>query len=409
MTWTTLLFWTFACLGLEAFFSGSELALVSADKLKLTHRAARGHRGAQMALALARKPEWFFSATLLGQTLFVVGNSILVTFFIFDRFGADYELFGLLLSPLILIFGEAVPKTLFQQWADRLTPIVSPIVLFFSYLFFPIVWPLSKLTLLLLGGVRGSLLSGHEVTRESLEVLLKESEISRELPQVFKKSLLKILRFTRKKTHEIMTPLVEVFSLRDTTSVEDAALMCGEEAFSIVPLFQRRAYNIVGTINFVDLLLAKNPKAPLSSLMQEPMYVTEQMGVRTLFLLFRDQERKFAVVVDEYGAAVGIVTLEDILEEVVGEIEDEFDEEQKNLNRVSPTQYLFYGRTTIDEINEKFRWHLPKENYSTLAGFLLAKLGCVPKSGDVLHYGDLTFLVKVATPRSIEEVLIEIG
>ncbi len=409
MTWTILIFWTFVCLGLEAFFSGSELALVSADKLKLTHRAARGHRGARMALSLAQKPEWFFSATLLGQTLFVVGNSILVTFFIFDHFGPDYQLFGLLLSPLILIFGEAVPKTLFQQWADRLTPIVSPVVLFFSYLFFPIVWPLSKLTLLLLGGVRGSLLSGHEVTRESLEVLLKESEISRELPQVFKKSLLKILRFTRKKTHEIMTPLVEVFSLRDNTSVEEAALMCGEEAFSVVPLFQRRAYNIVGTINFVDLLLEKKLKAPLSSLMQQPLYVTEYMGVRTLFLLFRDQQRKFAVVVDEYGVAVGIVTLEDILEEVVGEIEDEFDEEQKNLSRISPTQYLFHGRTTIDEINEKFRWHLPKENYSTLAGFLLVKLGCVPKSGDVLHYGDLTFLIKTATSRSIEEVLIEIG
>jgi len=142
MTWHTLVLWTSICLVLEAFFSGSELAIVSADKLKLAHRAAQGHRGAKAALALAHRPEWFFSTTLLGQSLFIVANSILVTFFIFDHFGVRYEFFGLLLSPVILIFGEAVPKSLFQQWADRLTPIVSPVVILVSYLFFPVVWPL---------------------------------------------------------------------------------------------------------------------------------------------------------------------------------------------------------------------------------------------------------------------------
>ena len=173
MTWTLLISLTTVCLVLEAFFSGAELAIVSADKLKLAHRAAQGNRGAKVAVVLAKRPEWFFSTTLLGQNLFIVANSILITFFIFGNFGMKYEFLGLLLSPFVLIFGEAVPKSLAQQWADRLAPIVSPFVMIFSYLFYPIVWPLSKLTLLLMGGVRGSLLSGHEVTRESLEILLR--------------------------------------------------------------------------------------------------------------------------------------------------------------------------------------------------------------------------------------------
>lgn len=409
MNWVSLLFGTAFCLAMEAFFSGGELALVSADKLRLTHRAARKDRRAGMALMLARRPEWFFSATLLGQNLFIVANSILVTFFIFDRYGMDYEFFGLLLTPLVLVFGEVVPKSLSQQWADRLAPIVSPFILLFSYLFFPVVWPLSRLTLLLMGGVRGSLLAGHEVTRESLELLVRESDISRDLSPVFKRSLLKILAFARRKTHEVMTPLVEVFSLRDTTTVEEAVTLCSDEGYSSIPVFQKRAYNIVGIVNFRHLLLEKDLNRPVGQLMDPPLYASHQMGVRDLFLLLREQRKNFAVVVDEYGGTVGVVTLEDILEEVVGEIHDEYDEEKVTWSKVNSNQYLFEGRVTIDEINEKLHWALPKENYGTLAGFLCARFGRIPQSGEVLHYGGLTFLIKTASPRSIGEVLVELG
>ncbi len=408
MSWGALIFWTSVCLALEGFFSGSELALVSADKLKLAHRATRGDRGAKMAMTLAHRPEWFFTATLLGQNLFIVANSILITFFIVDVFGMKYEFFGLLLSPLILIFGEAVPKSLFQQWADRLAPLVSPIVLIFSYLFFPVVWPLSKLTLLLMGGVKGSLLTGHEVTRESLELLLSESEVPRELSPVFKQSLLKILGFAKKATHEIMTPLIEVFSLRDSTSVREAIATCREEGYSSVPIFQKRAYNIVGVVAFFGLLFVKDLKAPLSESMEPPLYVPPHMGVKDLFLLFRDRQKNFAVVVDEYGVAMGVVTLEDILEEVVGEIQDEYDEEKVTWKKIGGSRFQFSGRVKIDEINEKLLWNLPKGSSETLNGFLLAQFGHIPQSGEVLHFGNLTFLIKTATPRSIEEVLVEV-
>lgn len=407
MSWTALILWTILLLALEAFFSGSELALVSADKLKLTHKAARGDRGAKVAVSLAGRPEWFFSTTLLGQNLFIVGNSILVTFFIYDRYGMEYEFYGLLLSPLILIFGEVVPKSLFQQWADRIVTVVSPIILLFSYLFLPVVWPLSKLTLLLMGGVRGSLLEGHQVTRESLELLLRESEIPRELSSVLKKSLLKILVFAQKYAFEVMTPLIKVFCLRDNTSVEDAISLCQEEGYSSVPIFQKRTYNIVGVVNFYKLLLTRDLEAPISDLMEPPFYVSNQMGVKDLFLLLRGHKKDFAVVVDEYGGAAGIITLEDILEEIVGEIQDEFDEVKVRWKMVGPAQYLFDGRVSIDEINEKLRWGIPKNGSETLAGFLLTQFGTIPGTGEVLRYGSLTFLIKTATPRSIDEVLVE--
>lgn len=409
MTWTSLIGWTALFLVLEGFFSGSELAIVSADKLKLTHRAAQGNRGAKIALALARRPEWFFSTTLLGQGLFIVANSVLVTFFIFDHYGVRYEFFGLLLSPLILIFGEAVPKSLFQQWADRLTPYVAPVVFAFSYLFSPVVWPLSKLTLLLMGGVKGSLLTGHEVSRESLELLLRESEAPRELAPVFKKSLLKTLVFTTKTVREIMTPLSEVFSLSETSDIGEAIAVSREEGYSYVPVFKRRAYHIVGVVKFFDLLFAKDLASPVGSLMKEPFYVPAAMPAKDLFLSFRERKIDFAVVVDEYGGSAGVVTLEDILEEIVGEIEDEYDVSRVSWKRVGPSQFLLEGRMTIDAANEKLHLGLPKGRYETVAGFVLSQLGHFPKSGDVVHFGHLTILVKTVTARTVDEILVEIG
>jgi len=408
MTWTSLILWTVACLALEAFFAGSELALVSADKLKLAHRAARGNQGAKIALALAKKPEWLFSTTLLGQNLFIVANSALITFFIFDRFGTQYEFFGLLLSPLILIFGEAVPKSLFQQWADRLTPLVAPVIYISSYIFFPIVWPLSRLTLWLMGGVEGSLMHGHEVTRDSLELLLKESEAPRELSPTFKKSLLKILTFANKQTHEIMTPLIEVFSLRDTTTVAEAVEICREEGYSSFPIFQKRAYNIIGMVDYFALLFAPDGKQSITALMEPPLYVPPQMDVQELFKTLQEKRKKIAVVVDEFGGAAGIATLEDIVEAVLGQIQDEYDDEKVSWKQVGGSQYLIQGRVNLDEINERLRWSLPKGNYETLAGFLLTQFKKFPQTGDVFHFGNLTFLIKTATDRSIDEVLVEI-
>lgn len=408
MSWTTLAIWTAVCLVLEGFFAGSELALVSADKLKLAHRAAGGNAGAKVAMALARRPEWFFSTTLLGQSLFIVANSTLVTFFIFDHFGTQYELFGLLLSPLILVFGEAVPKSVFQRWADFITPLVAPVVYAASYFFLPLVWPLSRLTLWLMGGVQGSLMHGHEVTRDSLELLLNESEAPRELTPVFKKSLLKILAFAKKETHEVMTPLIEVFSLRDSTTVGEAIDIAREEGYSSFPVFQKRAYNIVGVLDFQDLLFAQKEDAPITTLMHPPLYVPPQMGVQDLFRLFQQNGSKFAVVIDEFGGASGIVTLEDIVEAVLGQIQDEYDEERLHWKQVGPSQFQFEGRVTVDEINERLRWNLPKGNYETLAGFLLTEFKRFPQTGEVFHFGNLTFLIKTATERSIDEILVEI-
>jgi len=398
---------TAICLVMEAVFSGAELALVTCDKLRLSHRAARGEKGARIALQLVRRPEWFFSTTLLGQNLFIVGNSVLVTFFIFKYLGTEYEALGLLLAPVILIFGEALPKSIFQRGADRLGPRVAPFILFFSYLCFPVVWALSRFTLLLMGGVRGAVPSGPRVSRETLELFVKEAQRSEALSENFRRMLLRILSFSQQRTREVMTPLVEVVSLRESSTIRETLQMLGEERHTYLPIYQRRSSNIVGVVSVFDLLFNPRLDAPVGEVMTPPLYVSELMGVKELFLLLRKEQRPFAVVVDEYGGAQGVVTMEDILEEIVGEIEDEYDIREANWTRLETGRYLFRGRTAVDEINETFHWEIPKGNYETLAGFLVDRLGHIPREGEELKFGDLTFRVKAATPRSVGEVWVE--
>src|SRR6185295_5057028 len=127
-----------------------------------------------------------------------------------------------------------------------------------------------------------------------------------------------------------------------------------------------------------------------------------------LFRLFQEKGKKFAVVVDEFGGASGIVTLEDIVEAVLGQIQDEYDEESLHWKQVGPSQYQFEGRVTVDEVNERLRWGVPKGNYETLAGFLMTQFRRFPQTGEVYHFGNLTFLIKTATERSIDEILVEV-
>lgn len=404
-----LIFWSLICLVMEAFFSGAEIALVSCDKARLSHRAGEGDRGARAALSLAHRPEWFFSATLLGQYLFVVGNSIWITFFLFKHFGVEYEFWGLLLAPFILVFGEAVPKSVFQKRADRLAPWSAPGILFFSYLFYPVVWTLSRLTLLLLGGVKGTLVSGHEATPENLETWIRHSESFSRLTPHFKKTVLRVLTFQKQKVREVMTSLVKVFSLRDTTTVKEALHLAWEEQHSHVPIYHRRAHNIVGMVHVFDLILSERLHVPVEGIMSVPLYVSEFMGLKELFFLFRREHKNFAVVVDEFGGAVGIVSLEDILEEVVGEIADEYDADEKHWTQLSDSNYLLQGRLLVSEINEIFRWELPRGDYESLSGFLLSRFGGIPQVGDRLVFGRLTFEVKAATPRTIKEVLVTVN
>ena len=407
MTWLLFIGITILCLALEGFFSGSELSLVAADKQILRQKAASGHTGAKIAEKFIANPPLFFSVTLFGQNLFIVANTVLATFFIIDRWGQEYEFLALLLSPLILIFGEVVPKSFFQQHADWIVAKISPVLLGAYYVFYPVVIVLSRLTQFMLGGVKNTGIVMPAITKESLELILEEKEDKADIEPEVKDTIRKVFDITKTRVYEIMTPLVEADCVRNTTTIRDACHIFLESGFSRAPVFKNRVTNMIGILSIFDVMHAETLDETVESIMKTPLYVTNLMKVDQLFQFLKGKKENMALVVDEYGGTIGLVTIEDILEEIVGEIEDEYDKIHPLWYTKDGKRYVLDARTPIDEINEKLRWDLPQEEYETLAGFVIDQVGRLPVVGDEFYYQNLLFTINKVTSRSVEEAVVE--
>ena len=389
---------------LEGFFSGSEIALVAANHKKLRREAERGSRQARIALNLLRRPERFLATTLCGTNLMVVTNVILTSSVFYQLWGGKGELFTvLLLSPLILIFGEIIPKSIFQTHATSLTLWVAYPIWFMSYIFYPVIaitrWisrPLQR---------RGDK-KIPSVTPEELKLILKSSQRESDLKTGEITMINRIFDFTKTRVKEGMVPLIEVKGLDEENTVGDAINLIASQGHSRIPVYRERVDNIIGVVNSFDLFTTPRTEEKLGKLIRSCFYVPESKPIDELLLEFQRSGNHIAVVLDEYGGAVGIITIDDILEEIVGEIRDEYDNEEEMIVRLKNDQFLINGRMEIDQINEQLGLNLPRGSYETLGGFLLELFGHIPSQGEKVQYQNLTFTVLRASDRLIKEVKV---
>lgn len=385
----------------EIFFSGSEIALVVTDKVRLKTGADRGSGGSMSAMWFIRHPAHFFSTVILGTNIAVVAASTIATFFLIANFGESAEMWALLLSPVVLVFGEVLPKSLFQHYADRLVEKISPPLMFSMYALFPFVWLLSRFTNFLLGGVTHHLGSEPRLTREELALLIGSSDLPDVRPSE-KKMVTKILELANQRVENVMVPLALVESTPLTTSRDGALEIFDLKGFSKLPVFEHRAYNIIGVIDCLDCLFSD--EKDIKGLVRPVPYVPRFMLLHELYLLMKEREEQTVIVVDEYGAAVGLVTLEDILEEIVGDIKDEYELGRQHWRSMAPGRFLLAGQIEIEEANEKLGLDIPRGNYETVAGFLLDKFGYIPSIGQSLQIGPWRYTIKKATERAIIEI-----
>lgn len=396
---------------IQGFFSGSEIAIVAAEHKKLRLLADDGSKGARLALKLLKQPEWYFSTTLLGTNFSVIANTVLITGIMLHSLGKKGELLTVfLLPPILVILGEIVPKTVFQYYATRLAPRVSPIIWVISYLLYPLVFVISKftrMTLKLMGA--GETLESPFFTREELKMLLRLDETELELEKGKKTMIQKILSFRDIRVKEVMKPLVDVAGIPEDCQLVRALEVFQKTKHSRLPVFKGRIDNIVGLVNAFDLIGLADTKDNIKSFVREAHFVPETKYVDQLLVEFQRKRIHMAVVVDEYGGATGIVTFEDLLEEIVGEIEDEFYIEKPYYVRIAEERYLISARMEIDALRETLHIRLPKDDYETVGGFILEQLGYIPKEGETVRYKNITFTVKRASERDIKEVEMLIG
>ncbi len=397
------------CLLMEAFFSGSEIGAVSADKIKLRHEAAKGSKGAKLALEMLKKPEWLLSTTLVGTNIAIVANTTMVTALMLYLFGdAGSWLAVVLAAPLIWVFGEIVPKSIFQQRADSITPIIIFALRFFSILFWPILILFSFITRML-----AKMAGGEErnpfTLREEISTMLRMPAAEGDIQPVEKQMIQRLFNFSETRVQDSMLPLIQVTAIDKDSTCGEARRLAIETAHARLPVYEERVDQIIGILSVLDLLGEPEDK-PIADYIRDALYVPATKSVQDLLVQLRQTGEVVAVVVDEFGAAEGIVTVEDIVEEVVEDLSDEYDSKEEPtrspFQKLDERDYLTSGRTELSEIAESLGLDLPSQDYSTIAGFILHRTGRIPPPGTHVEVGNITLTVQRGTPRAIEEVRI---
>jgi len=396
------------CIICESFFSGTETAFVSLDRAKIKALADKGDKRAIGINSFLEKPESFFSTTLLGTNLSVVISNTIATIMVITYLGEGYEYVTIfIMAPLLLVFGEIVPKTVYRYHADQISPrIVAPLKVIAGILK-PFVSLLSKITECFVKFFRMDRAQTYPLTtREDLANYLDLWNINSRLKTAEKKMVERIFDFSETLAEDIMIPLVNIKALEDSDSIEEAIIKARRTGHSRIPVYSEEAYNIIGIVLAYDLITIQDKSLSIKDIMRPARYVPDSIPVDKLLKQLRTEGNSIAVVVDEYGGTTGIVTVEDILEEVVGEIYDEHDKEETSIIRIGKNRYLIDALTEIDRLNEHFKIELPKEDYETVSGFLLKNMGKIPETSETFKFGDITFIIKETDTRSIKKVII---
>ncbi|HQN26432.1 MAG: hemolysin family protein [Syntrophales bacterium] len=404
------------CLALEALFSGGEIALLSSEPHRIRHRAEQGQWSARLAMKLIEKPEWFLATTLTGTNLAVVTSSTLATALFISLYGVarGEAVSGLVMIPTLLIM--IVARSVFYQYAERLAVRLAPFIWAASFILLPAVYLISRLsrgTIRLSSGRREA--AASYITRDGLKSLLGEGAAAGDMESRERDMVRRVIDFSDVTVEAVMVPISNTTVLPHTASVSDALAMAEERRNLRIPVYQDQVFNIVGILNTFDLLGAlgaggqrpersEDPIAPL--VRPVALYVPEKKQAKEVLIELRVRGERMAVVVDEYGGAVGIVTIEDILEEIVGEIEDEYDREEALYRADGPGNWLFSARIGLEKFREVVPVDIPAGDYETLGGFLLFRFGRIPRRRDTLAWGGARFVVEDAGPKVIREVRV---
>ena len=413
-----------ALIAVEGYFAAAEIALISARRAALQRRAEDGSSGARTALGLIDDPTRLLSTIQIGITVvgFLAASAGAVALakpveLWLKALGMDWlarmapvlavVLVTLLISYVTLIFGELVPKRLGLQRAESVAIAVAAPVLWLERAFAPVVWLLTISTNLVsrLFGMKSK--GGRPgVSEEEIKLLVTEQG---SLLEEEKRMIHEIFELGDTVAREIMVPRVDMMLAPDTTTVAEAAELMRGTGFSRIPIFHEDRDRIVGVALLKDLVspLSEDGRdAPITEHMREAVFVPETKKILPLLSEMRAMHNQMAIVVDEYGGTAGLATMEDIVEEVVGEIADEFDREHRFIQQIGPRDWVFDGRLSIEEAVERGIPAEESDEYETIAGWLLARLGHIPVPGERYERRGYEFRVQTMRRRRIARIRV---
>lgn len=395
---------------LEGLFAGSEIALVASDINRIRHRAAGGSRSGIIALRLLRNPEWFLATTLTATDICIISESVLATSIAIEIFG---PIQGQLISasvmvPIILVFGEIIPKSIFQQNPEKMAVRFAWFIWIISRVLYPVVFLVSRIgRLAIFLSSTGNGGYSPYITKQGLKFLLRDQGERSDVALAERQMARRVLDFSETTAGKVIVPLSHVVSLEEKSTFGEALSHLKGKWFSRIPVYRDEVFNIVGILHGFDLLriMPGSKDEPVSRYMKEPFFVPETRKAHDLLIDLQKKGEQMAVVVDEYGGAVGIITVEDLLEEIVGEIQDEYDTGESTYRKTGRGRFVFDAGINIQQVAEVIGAEIPSGNYETLGGFLLDKLGRIPKKGESLRYGNVQYVIQDTEPKRIKEVM----
>lgn len=400
------------CLIFSAFFSGMEIAYLSANKIHLEIEKKQQGVIAKILAKITQKPSKFLTTMLVGNNIALVlygfkTGEMLSALLPISMQGVLWQ--TLISTVVILLTAEFLPKVFFQIYANTLIRVFSPVAYVFYVIFTPfsefIIWILDIILRIFFKTKGDSLqltfskLELEDYISEQMEYVENQEEVDAEV-QIFQNAL----GFSQLKAREVMIPRTEIIAIAVSESVETLSKMFVESGFSKIIVFKESLDDIIGYVHSFEMF--KRPTS-IGRVLRPTLYVPETMLISEVLDMLTKKRKSIAVVIDEYGGTAGIITLEDIIEELFGEIEDEHDTDDFIEQKVSDNEYLLSARLEVDYLNEAYKLNIPEsENYETLGGFIVNACGDIPQQGQELHIMSFRFIIEEVSQTRIVTVRV---
>lgn len=404
------------CIALEMMYSGGEVALFASDINKLKNRVHQGSKTAVQAVKLKEKPEWFISTALVGTNLAIIIASTLATGLLISVYGpqrGEQYAFLIMIPTLFLMI---IARSVFLYYAEAMAMRVAWFIRFSSMLFYPVAYLIAAVSrgTVHLSSDNKSGQTSH-ITKEGLKYILGEKTKGGDILTREKEMVSRVFDFSELTAVKVMVPVSALTALPTSMKISEAVAVVADKKYMRIPVYEDTVYNIVGILHYFDLfemLLKDRAKeegvgeATVASCMRRDVYyVPETKKVSELLAAMQKKNEQMAVVVDEYGGATGVVTVEDIGEEIVGTI-DEYVAGEKLYRKIADGRYLVSGRLEIGTLRQLIKTAFPEGNYETIGGFLMQRMGRIPKIKERYQYGGITFIIENADQKSIKEVMV---
>ena len=398
-------------LSASAFFSSAETALMTSNKLRMRNLAENGDKRAAKVLKVTENTDKMLSAILIGNNIVNLTASSISTALTLKIFGS--KLVGIatgILTFLILVFGEITPKNVASKNAENMALAYIGVISFLVTLLTPVIFIVNTVAKFVISIFNKNGDDNNAVTEEELRAMVEYSHEEGVIENEEKKMIVNVVDFGDTVAGDIMVPRVDMVMVDEKSSYEEILQVFREERYTRIPVYEETPDNVIGILNVKDFLLIEDKENfVMKELLREPLYTYEYKKTSALMMDMRKTGANIVIVLDEYGITAGLITLEDMLEEIVGEIRDEFDaDEDEGISKISDLEYLIDGSTNLDDINDRIGLSLSSEEYESIGGLIMEKLGRLPVEGEIINFDNIVLTVKKMDHARIEKVCLKL-